>query len=177
MTEECEPATILPERIRAACQALFQNSAPGQIFKISRNLCVVSLSPTEDINWLTSTLSKAKAAASEPSNGTSSATPDTSTPAKEEICILLSLNSSGHATYLGQEIPGRIESWPSSRIIDITIGDSCAKRLATGLTTAANLPHSQLRLRLISNSLKTSNLNTSAPSPHIFDGTNGCDVP
>lgn len=55
----------------------------------------------------------------------------------------------------GQTLPGgvtyvQIVSWLNNHSIDITIDASCAKRLATELTTEVNLEHSLIKLRLIS---------------------------
>lgn len=144
MMDECEPLITLPGPVRGALAVLFQNSVPGQIYKISRNLCVVCLSPTQDINWLTSTLSKANLESSAQSKETSSETGNISMPAKVGTCTLRWRSSSGQ-TFGGLGTYQQTENSPSRTIIDITVGDSCARRLVTELIMVDD------RERLLSN--------------------------
>src|SRR6516164_722056 len=115
--------------------------------------------------------SKENHAVSEQSNTTSSETEPTSTFAKLEIFTLRLQNLSGQSS-AGQERFREIVSWLSNHTIDITIDDSCARRLVMGQTMEVNLE--PLPPKLTSNriSLKISSPSTSPPFQPTSDGTN-----
>src|ERR1700676_4563288 len=162
--EECERVIISRERRLADLVQALVNLEPGQTCKISRSPFDQYLLLIPVTNSPTSTPSKASPESSGPLRETSSTIGDISMHARAAICTLQLPNSSG-PIWGGPAILHAIESSPNSLIIDITIDDSCAKRLGTELITEVNQGHSPPRLRLRLDLSKTFSPHTSAPSP------------
>lgn len=64
---------------------------------------------------------------------------------------------------------------PSAHTIEITIDDTCARRLGMGLIMGENREHSQARLRLILPPLNSSSPSTLEPSLPTSNGTPGSE--
>ena len=150
-----------------------QNSEPGLIYKISKNLYDLSSLLIQVTSSPTSTQSKAKAESSEPSSGTSSTTDAIWMRAKEGTYTLRLLNSSGQRTWLGRVTLDVIEGSPNNPTIGIMIDGSCVRKLATELTMAVNRAPWLASQKLMLTLSKTSSLDTSEPSPPTSGGTPG----
>lgn len=106
----------------------------------------------------------------EQSNGTSLRMDDISTPAKLATLIRLLLES------VGQNYPGLVTSIeikisPSSPTTDIILTALCARNLVTGATMVVRHVPSRSNPSSTSTWSKTSNPNTSSPSPLTSGGT------